>query len=149
MEVKRKNNHGKTSKDRIPILKNEKITDKTCSKFLKSKLEKQAEIVPVIEVLYHRTTLVNKDFTERLTIDTGLNYKVEGGSADFSSLCIIELKQDKSAKSFIRDVLREHRVFQSSLSKYCLGIATMYPEVKKNNIKQKIKKIKKLCNEKN
>lgn len=147
LEVKRKNNHGKTYKDRIAVTEGEKNIDKKYGKFLKSKLDMAADISPVLEVRYHRTTLVNKDFTERLTIDTGLNYKSGNGSADFSNLCIIELKQDKSSKSYIRDVLREHRIFKSSLSKYCLGIASLYPEVRKNNIKQKIRLINKLCNE--
>jgi hypothetical protein len=147
LEIKVKNNHKKTSKVRIPIETAEILADKKSRKFLKQKIERYKDIVPVIEVIYSRTTLVNKDFSERLTIDTGLKFKVGDRDSDFSDLCIIELKQDKSSKSFIRDVLREHRIFESSLSKYCLGIATLYPEVRKNNIKQKIREIKKLCHE--
>jgi hypothetical protein len=147
LEIKVKNNHKKTAKDRILIESAEILADKKSRKFLKQKVERYKDIVPVIKVLYSRTTLVNKDFSERLTIDTGLKFMNGGQVADFADLCIIELKQDKSSKSFIREVLREHRIFESSLSKYCLGVATLYPEVKKNNIKQKIREIKKLCHE--
>lgn len=147
LEIKIKNNHKKTSKDRILIENVEILSDKKSRKFLKQKIDRYKDIVPVIEVIYSRTTLVNRDFSERLTIDTGLKFRAGDRVADFSDLCIIELKQDKSSKSFIRDVLREHRIFESSLSKYCLGIAELYPNVKKNNIKQKIREIKKLCHE--
>jgi hypothetical protein len=146
LEIKVKNNHNQTQKDRICITGLDVLKEKKCKKFLKSWTEKYKEIIPIIEVLYYRTTLVNKDFTERLTIDSGLNFKTENGAADFSGLCIVELKQDKLAKSPIREILREHRVFKSSLSKYCLGIASLYPNVKRNKIKVKMRLINKLCN---
>jgi hypothetical protein len=145
LEIKIKNNHSKTEKDRISVSGADSLKEKKCKKFLKSKTEKYKEIIPVIDVLYYRTTLVNKNFTERLTIDSGLNFKTENGFADYSGLCIVELKQDKTAKSPVREILRDHRIFKSSLSKYCLGIASLYPQVKRNKIKQKMRLINKLC----
>ncbi len=145
IEIKVKNNHSKTTKKRIAIAGIEGMKDKKVQKLIKSKSDRFDEIIPVIEVYYSRITLVNKEFTERLTIDTGLNYKSDSASADFSGLCIMELKQDKSSKSALRELLREKRVFQTSLSKYCLGIASLYPEVKKNNIKEKMRFVNKLC----
>lgn len=147
LEIKIKNNHKKTLKDRTIVEPGKLISEKKYKKFLKSKVTHYNDITPVIEVLYSRTTLVNKDFTERLTIDTGLNFKAGDQFVDYSKLCIIELKQDKSSDSYVRGVLRNHRIFESSLSKYCLGIAELYPAVKRNNIKQKIRELKKLCNE--
>jgi hypothetical protein len=93
LEIKVKNNHKKTSKVRIPIETAEILADKKSRKFLKQKIERYKDIVPVIEVIYSRTTLVNKDFSERLTIDTGLKFKAGDRDSDFSNLCIIELKQ--------------------------------------------------------
>ncbi|HOZ30554.1 MAG TPA: polyphosphate polymerase domain-containing protein [Bacteroidales bacterium] len=130
LEIKTKNNHSKTSKERMPILKPEDINDKTCQKFLRKKIDKDTILKPVIEVKYSRITLVNKSFSERLTIDTDLNYKIDGKTLEFLGLCIMELKQDKTAKSTVRDVLREKHIFVSSLSKYCLGVASLYPQVK-------------------
>jgi len=145
LEIKVKNNHSKTSKNRIPIPDSDSLKEKSYKNFLKSCTDKYKEIIPVVDVAYSRITLVNKAFTERLTIDTGLNFKNETSSAGYSGLCILELKQDKSARSPLREILREKRIFESSLSKYCLGIASLYPEVKKNNIKEKIRFVNKLC----
>jgi hypothetical protein len=147
LEIKIKNNHKKTSKVRILIENKDVLADKKSRMFLKRKVGNYEDIVPVIDVFYSRTTLVNRDFSERLTIDTDLKFKAGDSVSDFSDLCIIEHKQEKSSNSFVREVLREHRVFETSLSKYCLGIASLYPQVKSNNIKQKIRDIKKLCHE--
>jgi len=147
LEIKTKNNHSKTNKDRIPVLGVKDVYDEKFSKFLRKKTDKKKVLNPVIEVLYSRITLVNKGFTERLTIDTELSYKNEEKNVQFPNLCIIELKQDKTAKSPVREILREKRIFVSSLSKYCLGIASLYPQVKRNNIKEKIRNINKICYE--
>lgn len=147
LEIKTKNNHSKTNKDRIPISGVKDLCDVKYKKFLRKKTDKKKVLNPVLEVLYSRITLVNKDFTERVTIDTDLSYKNEEKNVQFPNLCIIELKQDKTAKSPVREILREKRIFVSSLSKYCLGIASMYPQVKKNNIKEKIRSINKICYE--
>ncbi|MDD3858966.1 MAG: polyphosphate polymerase domain-containing protein [Bacteroidales bacterium] len=147
LEIKTKNNHSKKAKDRISISGIGEIKCKKYQKFLQKKTDKTKILNPVIEVLYSRITLVNREFTERLTIDTDLSYKNDNKSIQVSNLCIIELKQDKTAKSPVRKVLRDKRIFVSSLSKYCLGIASLYPQVKQNNIKEKIRNINKICYE--
>jgi hypothetical protein len=147
LEIKTKNNHSKTAKDRISISGIGEIKCMKYQKFLQKKTDKTKILNPVIEVLYSRITLVNREFTERLTIDTDLSYKNDNKSIQVSNLCIIELKQDKTAKSPVRKVLRDKRIFVSSLSKYCLGIASLYPQVKRNNIKEKIRNINKICYE--
>ncbi|MDD3741554.1 MAG: polyphosphate polymerase domain-containing protein [Bacteroidales bacterium] len=147
LEIKTKNNHSKTAKDRISISGIGEIKCKKYQKFLQKKTDKTKILNPVIEVLYSRITLVNREFTERLTIDTDLSYKNDNKSIQVSNLCIIELKQDKTAKSPVRKVMRDKRIFVYSLSKYCLGIASLYPQVKRNNIKEKIRNINKICYE--
>lgn len=149
IEIKVKNNHSKTSKKRISIIGIEDLKDKKVEKLIKAKSDKYDEIIPVIEVYYSRITLVNKEFTERLTIDTELNYKSDSATVDYSGLCIMELKQDKASKSVSRELLKEKRIFPTSVSKYCMGIARLYPEVKKNNIKDKLRLIDKLCSSNN
>lgn len=146
-EVKQKNNHKKTIKTRI------KIEDKNfelcpqCIDFAHSVLKKDiAGFNDKLLVEFERISLVNKNFTERLTIDTGLRYKNHENGIKYPKLIILELKQDKTAKSKARQILSDNYVYQSSLSKYCLGIASLYP-VKTNNINEKFRLINKLCNE--
>ncbi len=146
-EVKVKDNHKKTSKSRISRKDNDFSIDTPHIEFAESKLNN--EIVGFNEVLwveYKRISLVSKSFTERLTIDIDLKYSNDSKAKGFQKLVIIELKQDKSKASFAKEVLQKRKIFQKSLSKYCLGIASLYP-VKKNNIKEKIRLINKLSYE--
>ncbi|MDD2633869.1 MAG: polyphosphate polymerase domain-containing protein [Bacteroidales bacterium] len=146
-EVKQKNNHKKTIKTRIKLTdKNFELSPKRLD-FAKSTLKKDiSEFSDKLWVEFERISLVNKAFTERLTIDTGLRYKNHENEIKYPKLVILELKQDKTAKSKARQILNDNFVYQSALSKYCLGIASLYP-VKTNNINEKFRLINKLCNE--
>ncbi|MFA7076673.1 MAG: polyphosphate polymerase domain-containing protein [Candidatus Izemoplasmatales bacterium] len=146
-EVKQKNNHQKTIKTRIQL---EDQNFEFCQKridYANSVLKKDiSEFGDKLWVDFERISLVNKTFTERLTIDTGLRYRNHENEKKYSKLVILELKQDKTAKSKARQILSDNFVYQSGLSKYCLGIASLYP-VKTNNMNEKFRLINKLCNE--
>jgi len=146
LEIKIKNNHSKTFKDRIVIKSEEDILKKKSKKFIESRLPVSTdELKPDIKVRYSRITLVSRNFSERLTIDMNLSFEFGDNSTDLKQLAILELKQDKNSKSPARAIMLKERIFKSGLSKYCLGIAFIHPEVKTNNIKEKIRKINKLC----
>ncbi len=146
-ELKIKNNHKKTYKSRVSRKDKNFDLDQNHIDFVTKKLGKTINSVSgVLWVEYKRISLVSKKFTERLTIDLNLSYKNDSDSKVFDNLVILELKQDKSAASLVREVLRSKRIFQVSLSKYCLGIASLYP-VKTNNIKEKIRLINKISYE--
>jgi hypothetical protein len=148
LEVKFKNNHSKTIKDRI-LLSDEifKIKKKQKSFILKRTGLEPSKLKPMLWVNYSRISLINKDFNERLTIDLDLSFATESNALDCKNLVVLELKQSKSAKSPVKKILRDLHVMESSLSKYCTGIALLYPEVKTNNIKEKLRFINKLCYE--
>ena len=82
--------------------------------------------------------------TERLTIDFDLNYSLENRNVGYPSLIIAEVKQDRSEGSPFIDIMQEKRVKNVSISKYCLGIASLAQNVKTNNFKPKIRYVNQL-----
>jgi hypothetical protein len=82
---------------------------------------------------------------ERLTIDTDIAFEMGNRKASIPELVIIEVKRDEN--SGVSEVLRQlkHQLVRpESMSKYCLGVALLYPEMKSNNFKQKLLKIEKI-----
>lgn len=145
LEVKFKSNKERTIKDRIKFRETPTQWDDQTKTFLESKTPFASEIlVPVLWVNYSRITLVSKSSKERLTIDLDLEFERSGERRDFSSLVIAEVKQEKRSASPFLQIMKSFTIRTGSVSKYCLGIATMYPGVKKNNFKEKIHLINKI-----
>ena len=163
LEIKRKNNKGRTSKKRIvvpgfditantpSVLKHKRKEDEpvTVASFIDSKSRYEwPEITPHLWTKFHRITLVNKAKTERLTIDMDLVWDnvVSGEKKTFSDLVIIELKRDGNMPSKMTHIMLEHRIHPLKISKYCIGTALTTPDIKKNRFKAKIRKIEKMLN---
>lgn len=160
LEIKRKNNKGRTSKKRITVpgfditaetLGESKRSTWSVADYIAAKSRYQwAELSPHLWTKFHRITLVNKAKTERLTIDMDLVWDnvVSGEKKTFSELVIIELKRDgRGVTGYgIRDILQTMRIHPLKISKYCIGTALTTPGVKMNRFKPKIRKIEKLLN---
>lgn len=94
---------------------------------------------------YNRFTLIDHHLTERITIDFNLSFSRNHKKARLNELAIIEVKQNiSSRRSFVFQVLRNMSVKPVSISKYCLGISLLNPDVKFNNFKKTIIMIKKI-----
>lgn len=150
-EVKFKSNKGRTIKKRV---KEDAIyftlSGKEKELFEKVTRLKAEHFLPQLWVNYKRTTFVSKKLDERLTIDTDLTFR-EGVSSEFAAtysltgLVIAEVKQKKISFSspFVRMMHREH-IRKLSMSKYCIGVSSLHPELKNNNFKAKILTINKI-----
>ena len=160
LEVKTKNNHGRTKKKRVDMVGFEPLNPDHDIRFLGQDeqyrqydefLHKHLRYDPTIltehlENRFSRITLVNKAKTERLTIDSNLcfhNLKT-GRDADLTGLVIIELKRDGLQPSPILGMLRELRIKPSGFSKYCMGSALTNPALKRNNFKERLRLIDRL-----
>ena len=149
LEVKNKNNHGRTKKKRMVVngvdTLHEDDGDMLLSKYANYLL---ADLVPKVENRFERITLVNMAKTERLTIDCHVKFHhLETDIHDtFDRLVIIELKRDGNVYSPVKDLLRELRIKPSGFSKYCMGSALTNPNLKRNRFKPRFKKIDKLLN---
>lgn len=145
LEVKNKNNKGRTAKKRVECAVGEKDghTD-----FIASHLHYAPErLRDRIENRFTRITLVNRNMTERLTIDTNLrfhNFTTDRVCA-LNGLVIIELKRDGLTASPILELLRRLRIQPSGFSKYCMGMALTDGGLKQNRFKPRLRMISKMC----
>jgi len=147
-EIKFKNNKGRTIKERIKRKnKDACITDKA-EDFLKLKTNFNSNMLSSkITINYSRITLVNKEFRERLTIDTDIKFSNNEHEKYMPELVIAELKRDSNLKTKFIDVMKDFKIVKGSFSKYCFGIIYLNENIKKNNFIQKLLTIKKICNE--
>ena len=146
IEVKNKNNHGRTKKKRISI-DHKDVEQNVYNDFLSQHLSYNPEILlPQIENRFKRVTLVNKQKTERLTIDTELmfNNLVTENELNLQRLVIIELKRDGNVYSPIRDIMRDLRIYPQGFSKYCMGMALTNESLKRNRFKERMMLLEKM-----
>lgn len=149
LEVKNKNNHGRTKKKRINVQGVETLFeeyDQVVPFLAKHAWYKLEDVHPVIENFFSRITLVNYAKTERLTIDFGLRFNnlITGNKDRFNQLAIIELKRDSNVPSPALDIIRKLRIKRSGFSKYCIGSALTHGGLKTNNFKERLKFIEKI-----
>lgn len=146
-EIKFKNNKGRTKKTRIVYNSDEFKISGDSQLLLEKKTNYQAEALKqAIQVNYNRITLVSKRFSERVTIDFGMTDIYKDQKHELPNLVIVEIKQDSTQKSPFIDLMKQKRIPSSSMSKYCLGVATCIPEIKTNQFKYKLQYVNKLCN---
>ncbi|MBR0310391.1 MAG: polyphosphate polymerase domain-containing protein [Paludibacteraceae bacterium] len=157
LEVKRKNNKGRTKKKRISI-PSFTLTPDTVGQgkltwrvddFLAAKSWYHFEqITPRLRTAFTRITLVNTQKTERLTIDTALAFTNLRSCrmVTYPEMVIVELKRDGNVPSPMIGIMQQLRIKPLKISKYCIGTAMTTPEVKQNRFKLKIRKLAKLLN---
>ncbi|MBQ3698573.1 MAG: polyphosphate polymerase domain-containing protein [Prevotella sp.] len=149
MEVKTKNNHGRTKKKRIEV-KDMNVADEEKRTFLAKHLRYGVDTLqPALNNHFSRITLVNKGKTERLTIDSGLRFHnmLNDERLDMGELVIIELKRDGLVFSPVLEMLRQLRIQPHGFSKYCMGSAlTGQDHLAVNRFKRKLIEVDKLVN---
>ena len=148
LEVKNKNNKGRTKKKRIVVQTNDlQDIDAGQREWLAGKAWYDvATLQPQLHTRFERITLVNRAKTERLTIDTALRWEnvQTGQTAALGDAVVVELKRDGNQPSGMLDILRSLRIKPLSMSKYCIGVALTNPTVKNNRFRPKLRKIQKL-----
>ncbi len=147
MEVKTKNNHGRTKKKRMKVT-DMSLVDDSKRQFLAEHLRYDIDtLIPSLHNSFDRVTLVNKAKTERLTIDTHLSFHnlFTGAEREMHPLVIVELKRDGLCYSPVLSMLRELRVFPHGFSKYCIGCALTNGHLQVNRFKRKIIEINKIA----
>lgn len=156
LEVKTKNNHGRTKKKRIEALNFDpenhsifNVQSSLFSDFLQTYLKyPQQSLVRQVENRFDRITLVNKAKTERLTIDTNLRFhNISTNNYRFmEELVVIELKRDGLQPSPILPLLTKLRIHPHGFSKYCIGSALTNADLRRNRIKPRLHSVEKLLN---
>lgn len=104
-----------------------------------------AELEPKLWNEFSRITLVGSDPPERLTLDLNLRFYNASASIALPELAIAEVKQEghKPNSAFIQQMRAAH-IQPMGFSKYCIGVALLYPDVKHNSFKPRLRLIEKL-----
>jgi len=144
-EIKFKNNHGRTVKDRLEIDSPEDGLDERISAFIQHETNMDpGRLEQKLVVNYTRITLINKSQTERVTVDFGLHYSHDNKHHSYDPIVIAEVKRSSRSRSpFIR-LMRDKKIREFSISKYCLGIMTLYDHVTHNRFKPKLRYLNKM-----
>lgn len=147
LEIKFKNNKGRTIKKRIPTQYEMPQFSEKDTQFIKEKSPYQPHLLkPSLINNFKRITLVNKNMHERCTIDLHLNYTYQGKKYLMDDLVVVEVKTEGlSAYSPMAHKLSEKRIKPSGFSKYCIGRSLVEPQLKSNNFKSKQRELKKKC----
>ena len=122
MEVKTKNNRGRTKKKRMEVT-DMGLDDEVKLEFLAKHLR------------YEPETLTNLQFHNLVT----------GKKQHIAPLVIVELKRDGLCYSPVLEMLRQLRVFPHGFSKYCMGSALTNHHLQVNRFKPKLIDIKKIA----
>ena len=154
LEVKTKNNHGRTKKKRVEAqgfdperIDGFDVRSTDYETFLQTYLKyDQQTLVRQVENRFDRITLVNKAKTERLTIDTNLRFHniATGHSRVMDNLVVIELKRDGLQPSPVLPMLTQLRIFPHGFSKYCIGSALTNEALRRNRIKPRLHSVEKI-----
>lgn len=143
LEIKFKNNKGRTEKNRIKL--ETFALNQAAFDFIEHETNLKAnELVPSIQINYNRITLVNKLLPERVTIDVNLEMINDSKNHSFTNLVIAEVKQDKLSNTKFIELMKVFHVKEAAISKYCLGISNLVPNVKRNNFRESNYNINKL-----
>ena len=145
LEIKLKNNKGKTIKKRIKVDKILASLTTEHKDYINKIIGHPLEVKAKQWIIFSRITLVHKEQNERITIDTNLTFKDEDNQGDLKDIVIAEVKQERMSRSsdFIR-IAKEMSILPIRLSKYCISTIKLKPNIKQNRFKKKLLYINKL-----
>ena len=101
-------------------------------------------LVPVLNNRFRRITLIHKDKLDRCTIDISPVFSNNNKKIEIQNLGIFELKRGRSLKSSpIVAILRQLKIRQRGMSKYCTGRALLEPGIKRNAFNPRLRFLEK------
>ncbi len=144
LEVKNKNNKGRTDKKRIQVTSADRLAEEGGNDFLKQHAWYDlGQLSLQLENHFHRITLVNNACTERLTIDSDIRFHnlLNGHEAALEQVVVVELKRDGRTYSPVRRMLHDLHVQPAAFSKYCVGCVLTDESLKHNRFKPRMNRI--------
>jgi hypothetical protein len=147
LEVKEKNNRERTVKTRTilpePI---SNLADLPSTWKPPSLTVDPSLLKPVVWNRFRRITLADFERHERITVDIGIEFGREEQTIPMSGLVIVEVKQRKfSLSSPIGRELHRLHLYPTHISKYCVSMAMLYPELRHNRFKPILRRLSSLC----
>ncbi len=144
LEIKQKDGLGRTNKTRTAISDFEINPSAASTDFIRKTTLRDYDLIPAVWIQFNRFTLVNRIGKERVTVDLNLSFNINGSKKAYENIVIIEVKQERyNRDSSIVRTLRKYRSFPYGISKYCIGMISLYADFKYNAFKSKLLKINK------
>lgn len=156
IEIKQKSVKGVTRKRRVRFpspLPDEELSP-AARRFIDEVIDSQAdprsrrriargdELQPTIRNRFRRITLVDSNRGERVTVDWDLTSLFAYDCFEHENLVIIEVKQEGHDRHApVMEVLKAIGARPIRVSKYCLGMICLCPELKANRFKNKLLRI--------
>ena len=139
LEIKKKNNKGRTIKKRI---KATKISDKLTveqKQYINKIVGQDINVEAKQWINFSRITFVHKVQKERLTIDIDLTFNNKESSGDLKKIVIAEVKQERMSRSLsdFMKIAKELHILPMRISKYCMSTLELNPTLKQNRFKEK------------
>lgn len=144
-EIKFKTNQKRTLKQRIKSdFQFASVLEPESGFLIENTPFEGAELQPCLSNRFYRITLIHKAQKDRCTIDLRPKFWNDTNEIQFDDLVIFELKRGKSLKSSpMLSLLRELKIRQRGLSKYCTGRAMLEPGLKRNAFKPRLRYLEK------
>lgn len=147
LEIKLKTNKKRTIKKRVESQVQIELAENELDFIQSNSPYVNVPLQPTLQSSFQRISLISKAGTDRCTIDIQPEFNNENGSAGFQDLAIFELKRGRSLKSSpIVNVLRQLKIRQRGMSKYCTGRALLDAGLKQNSFKPRLHFLKKEFN---
>ena len=145
LEIKLKNNKGKTIKRRMKVESINTNLSKKQQKYIEKIIGEPMKVNAKQWINFSRITFVHKIQKERLTMDVNLTFENNNDKGDMKHIVIAEVKQERMSRSsdFMR-IAKEMHILPIRISKYCLTTLALNPLLKKNRFKEKVLFINKL-----
>jgi hypothetical protein len=145
LEIKLKNNKGRTIKKRMRV---DAITKELTTKqktYINKIIGKEIDVNAKQWINFSRITFVHKTQKERLTMDINLTFENEKQAGDLKKIAIAEVKQERMNRSsdFMR-IAKELYILPIRISKYCISTLELNPDLKYNRFKEKVLFLNKL-----
>lgn len=144
LEIKFKTNKDRTIKTRIKNKLQGNFDDQASQFIEKTMPYKALNLKSNVWINYQRITLVNITNGERLTIDTGLEIINNEKVLKLDKLVIAELKRGSKQFSPFVKLMRDLHIQPGGISKYCMALALTQSNLKTNNFKEKLLKLRKV-----
>ena len=145
LEIKRKNNKGRTIKKRMKVDKINNQLSKKEQEYVEKIIGKTMNVDAKQWINFSRITFVHKTQKERLTMDVNLTFENANKKGDMKHIVIAEVKQERMSRAsdFMR-IAKEMHILPIRISKYCMSTLQLNPRLKRNRFKEKVLFINKL-----
>lgn len=148
IEVKQRRNDNRLLKHRIKLVGDDARRKKTMDEFIPGNSSFYSdELAMKLMVTYTRITLMHKTLPLKLTFDFDIAMRHGSNRVHLPNLLVGEMKMyGNRSVGFDCNPFSKNAQQRSGISKYCIGLVLLKPDIKYNTFKPVVRKIEKITN---